>query len=1086
MSPRATPLALTRLGAPLRRLALGGVSLGALGAALVALAIPAWLVRLGLIRSPVWVPLAWVALIGVLVLAVLVALRARRGLGDAPLARAVERGTGWRLGSVTSVLEGASAGTSDALFAAADDACAARLEAGGREALAPVRRRLVRGSKTGAGILGAGLLLFLGAGPLRHPAAALWAPARAWAMLMAPVQIAVDRASVDRGETVALSLRAAGRPDAELWLRGKGEAWRSLGVPLDSAGRAVRRIGPLEGDLYAFVRAGGRTSDTLLVRVRLPAFLGRISLTAHYPRYLSLDDEPLPATGDTLLLPAGTRIEAAGEATMDLSVARWAFGGATADLAVSGREFRGTFLPRQSGLATLELRTGDGAALEGDPVALPIVVVPDRPPVVALPVPEPDTMAVLGSEVSVVVDASDDHGLSAVALQATKGTGQGPVVSGPLALPPGTTDRALLSARFDLKPFSLQPGDTLSLWVVARDNAPTPQVGRSRTIVLVVPTAAEARVEQRSATADIAQQLDSLVDQAKSLQQSTEDLSQERRRANPRGEQAQSSLDFDEARKAEAVAKQQQELVDQADEVQKRLDELKRSAERGGTADSAFMRQLDEIRDELNRALSQELKQKLDALRDALKKLDPQATQNALKDLADAQRKLKEALERSRELFKRAAVEGELSSLEQETKQVLDQQKQWNEQVAKTDSAKSGAEEQRLAERTDSVAKGLDAAAKQMEGAERQEALQQTAEQVRKASRAMKSASQSAQSGQRSQAKQQGQQAAEQLSQAGNQVKKQREGQQQQWKKEVLDALDRALAETARLSERQLDVSGSIGRGSVVAASRAEQAVIEEGVQKLIAQIGAVSGKNALISPQIGAALAQAKLQMGQAREAISSASANLREAADQAGEAVDALNVAAYLMLRSRNDVSSASSASGMAEAIERMQQLAGQQGNLSQQGSDLLSMLAGQQMQQQMQLLAQKQQQLAQELERLRAQAEMPGAKAMADEARELARRLEAGRLDRETVARQERLFKRMLDAGRTLQGEEKDEKKERQSETAKSDSVSIPPALRRLLDSDGRIRFPTWDELQRLSPEERRLVTDYFRRLTTREKP
>ena len=104
------------------------------------------------------------------------------------------------------------------------------------------------------------------------------------------------------------------------------------------------------------------------------------------------------------------------------------------------------------------------------------------------------------------------------------------------------------------------------------------------------------------------------------------------------------------------------------------------------------------------------------------------------------------------------------------------------------------------------------------------------------------------------------------------------------------------------------------------------------------------------------------------------------------------------------------------------------------------------------------------------------------MADEAAQLSRRLEGGRLERRTVERQQRLFRRMLDAGRTLQGREEDEKKERQSTTATGDSVRLPPALRaRLTADDGRLRVPTWDELQLLSPEERRLVVDYFRRLS-----
>lgn len=146
------------------------------------------------------------------------------------------------------------------------------------------------------------------------------------------------------------------------------------------------------------------------------------------------------------------------------------------------------------------------------------------------------------------------------------------------------------------------------------------------------------------------------------------------------------------------------------------------------------------------------------------------------------------------------------------------------------------------------------------------------------------------------------------------------------------------------------------------------------------------------------------------------------------------------------------------------------------------MLPMMAGGGIQGQLAQLAAQQRALAERLERMRGQGNIPGAGEMAGEAKELARKLEAGRLDRETVERQERLFRRMLDAGRTLQGEQEDEQKERQSTAASGDSIHIPPALRRLLgNEDSALRMPTWEELQRLSPEDRRLVTDYFRRLT-----
>ena len=134
------------------------------------------------------------------------------------------------------------------------------------------------------------------------------------------------------------------------------------------------------------------------------------------------------------------------------------------------------------------------------------------------------------------------------------------------------------------------------------------------------------------------------------------------------------------------------------------------------------------------------------------------------------------------------------------------------------------------------------------------------------------------------------------------------------------------------------------------------------------------------------------------------------------------------------------------------------------------------------QLQRLAARQRALAQELKRLKGQGDISGAGQMADEAKDLARRLESGAARSAGGGAAGTAFRRMLDAGRTLQGREEDQKKERQSMTATDDSVHLPPALRaRLQDEDQRLRVPTWDELQQLSPEERRLVVDYFRRLS-----
>jgi len=370
-----------------------------------------------------------------------------------------------------------------------------------------------------------------------------------------------------------------------------------------------------------------------------------------------------------------------------------------------------------------------------------------------------------------------------------------------------------------------------------------------------------------------------------------------------------------------------------------------------------------------------------------------------------------------------------------------------------------------------------------MKDTPRGDKLEQASQQAGKASQKMQQASKSAKSGQKQKAKSEGEEAEKELAPLGDDLQEEREQMAQDWRDEVMSQLDQALADVSRLGEKQLAVSQGFERGESAAKLRADEGAIEEGVDRLQEQVRQAAGKNALVSPDIGTSLSAASRFMQQARDAVSSANANPREAGDRAGDALDALNSAAHGLLRARGDVSGSESGSGLAEAMQKMGELAKQQGQLGEQGASLIPQLGAGGAQQQLQQLAAQQRALAQELEKLRGQGNMPGAGEMANEAEDLSQRLQAGRLDRQTVERQEKLFRRMLDAGRTLQGEQEDEQKERQSTTANGDSVLLPPALRaRLQDEDGRLQVPSWEELQRLSPAERRIVVDYFRRLAT----
>ena len=170
--------------------------------------------------------------------------------------------------------------------------------------------------------------------------------------------------------------------------------------------------------------------------------------------------------------------------------------------------------------------------------------------------------------------------------------------------------------------------------------------------------------------------------------------------------------------------------------------------------------------------------------------------------------------------------------------------------------------------------------------------------------------------------------------------------------------------------------------------------------------------------------------------------------------------------------------SASGFSEFLEELQKAANQQGSAAQQAQQLLQLNAQQRAQRAdaLRALAQQQRQVARALNEAGADDATGRTDAMAREAQKLAERLEQGGPDRETLARQQQLFRRLLDAGRSFEQQEQDETGKRDAKTG-GDQRADPRGGRAV---GATMLAPGSAELRALSSDERRLVGDYFRRL------
>ncbi len=1074
---------LRRLGAPHARARALAVVLGGLGAALAAAA-------LGLALSPAvsGVALAWALIAASAVAATWAVLRTRLEAAAPALGRLIESAAGGRAGSIVGVVSptaGKGAGSSAALLLAADTRAATVVSFAAPGVNGVLRRTTQRRVAAGAGAALVGVLLFLAGSPASGRAAAFWHPVRTWRDARAPVRLVVDQRTVRRGGSVTATITVPGAVRVTLWTRGPGEPWKPMLLSLDTNGRVVQHVGPIESDLYLRASSGGRRSGEIKVDVALPAFLADLGLTARFPSYLDRSDEPLLVGPDVIPLPAGTTVLTSGTASVPLSSAAWTLESRVEQLRIAGTRIDGRFTPAASGTWRLRALSADGSALEGAAPELHLLIVPDSAPVVTLPVPGRDTTLPISLHQQLVADVRDDHGitgLSVVSWRVSRTGRVGEAVRESLDVS-GVGDRAIVQGRLDAEHRGLLPGDTLRLYVEAFDNAPTPHTGRSAEIALRLPSMEELRAEAREAARAVASAADSVSAAQRELSDRTRDLAQERSRdadgraaGRPDGRNQQSTMSFQATQRAEEIARDQAAMSQRVQELAQAVEEIARAAKAAGVDDSAFQNRLREVQELLQRALTPELEQRLRELQEALARLDPEATRQALQRLAEAQQQLRRELERSQELFRRAALEGELASLAKDAEDLQRRQTEWTKEEAQHPDSAAAAAERDLAAATDSLARGVERAGETVP-------LQRSQAAARRAQAAMQEAANAASQRDSRGARASGQEAADSLAQLPNELRQRRDSVTSAWRQETLDALNRALSETAALARRQQDVADALRNGEAGATTRARQAAVEEGTHAIEEEISAAAGRHALVSPQLEAALGYAQNQMKQAREQLEQGDPNPATAAPFAEQALDALNATAHALVRTAQRVADAQSGSGFQEAIEQLARMAQQQQGMNGDAQGLLPMMApgGDAVMQRLRELAGRQRALAEQLERLQAGGDAGAAGALAQEARELARQLEAGRLDARTIARQERLYRKLLDAGRSLTGEEPDEQKERTSRSATGDSVHIPAALLPGTTGAGpKIRYPTWDELTGLTPEQRRMVLEYFRRL------
>ena len=244
---------------------------------------------------------------------------------------------------------------------------------------------------------------------------------------------------------------------------------------------------------------------------------------------------------------------------------------------------------------------------------------------------------------------------------------------------------------------------------------------------------------------------------------------------------------------------------------------------------------------------------------------------------------------------------------------------------------------------------------------------------------------------------------------------------------EMAEKLEKIMRDILFLSKKQEKLrieTLSLSRNSSQLKSMAyEQQIIQDQLNNTIKQMIDLSKETFSITPQMGKSIGRANNAIEQTKSDITNR--NIRNAGKQQHHAMEALNSAALSLFQSIQQMQSSGSASGFEQFLKMMQQMAGKQQGLNQQGMNLsLGQMTTSAQQQILQSMLQGQksiqktlQQLIEEIQKSGNQQGQGDLNGIAKDMNDVISDLSKYRYTRKTKEKQRRILSRMLDSQTSL---------------------------------------------------------------------
>ncbi len=815
------------------------------------------------------------------------------------------------------------------------------------------------------------------------------------------------------------------------------------------------RFSSLNSPLEYYIECEGLESDKFEITVLNRPIVKSLKLVITFPGYSRLE-KSIQLDNGSLNVLKGSKVELEIESSENLSRAFLDFSDSVMEMNIDDKDSRVNFTVVKNDKYSIQLI--DERGIESiNPVEYEINIIPDLYPELELLAPE-DQHRIASDVVALKSKIRDDFGFEKYILNYRLSASRYESTSENFSTVNIPVNQNMIEQEiyfnWNVSDLFLAEGDVVSYYLEIFDNdiVSGPKSTKSSVRTIIIPSMDEFFDEADKVQDTAKEELTKTLEEAKQLQDEMEQLSNELKRD-------EREISYEEKKKIEETLNKYEQLSEKASDVADKLKDMQNDLMENNLLSNETMQKYMELQDLMKELQGNELLDAIRKMQNELEKLLRNQAQKNLDDIKMNENTFRESIERTLNLLKRLQVEQKVDEMIKRAEKLEEKIKKAAEKTLENPEDKNGIEKRQedinndlsnfqkaMEDLAEKMSELPNMPEKQMEKIQEKYTEQNNEELGEKIKQDLKN--------QKSQSMQK---MLKQMSQNMNEMGDMFSEMQQQMNREmqmemfydmakIINDLIHVSKDQEKLKDETEQYPGDL---EMLNKLTDKQNKLSENLEKVINKVSALSQKSFAVTPELGNSLGRARIDMQQSKNYLqggSSGSALMKEKS-----AMKNVNEAASLMKGAMNQMMNSSGQSGgMMSLMQQLKQMSQQQMSLNQMTQMLKQQQLAQQQMESMQRLAEEQEMIRKSLAELNREARESGQsqklagdlEKILQEMQEAVKDMQSQNPDNNLLQKQERILSRLLDAQKSIN--ERDFEEKRESFSGRDISGSTPASL------------------------------------------